>query len=202
MAAQSSTDKAERLFRRAGGVLRTKEALRRGIHPRTLYALRDAGRLEPLGRGVYLLAGCPFSEKIDYVVIAARQPKAVVCLTSALAWHVVTTQLPHQIHIALPRGTKAPRGRYPPVKVFRFSRLSYSQGVGRYDVNGIPVRVYSLAKTVADCFKFRNQVGLDVALEALRESWRARRVTMDELTHYANVCRVGRIMRPYLESLA
>jgi predicted transcriptional regulator of viral defense system len=198
---QPSVDKAVRAFRRAGGILRTREALRHGIHRRTLYAMRDSGHLEELARGVFLLRGHPFSEKVDAVVVAARQPKAIVCLASALLWHDITTQLPHELHIALPRGVKNPRVSHPPLRVYWLSEPAYSAGIERHLVHGIPVRVYSVAKTVADCFKFRNKVGMDVALEALKDAWRERRATVDELTRYAKIDRVDKVIRPYLESV-
>lgn len=194
--------RVERAFRQAGGILRTRDALRQGIHRRTLYALRDAGRLEPLGRGMFLLAGHTVSERLDVVVVAGRFPRAVVCLVSALEWHDLTTQLPREIQIALPPGNRTPRPGYPPIRAFRFSGRAYSEGVEHHTVDEYPVRVYSAAKTIADCFKFRRRIGLDVTLEALRQGWRRRRFTMDDLWRYARLCRVEHVMRPYLESLA
>ncbi len=193
---------AEHVFRQAGGLLRTRDVLRHGVHRRTLYALRDAGRLEPLGRGAFLLAGHRVSERLDVALVAARYPHAVICLVSALEWHGLTTQIPREIQIALPPGDRTPRAAYPPVRAFRFSGRAYTEGVEREEVDGFVVRVYGPAKAIADCFKFRRRIGLDVALEGLREGWRKRRFTMDKLWHYARVCRVDRVMRPYLESLA
>ena len=201
MAPPSALARAERAFRRARGILRTRDALRLGVHPETLYALRDAGRIEPLGRGVWHLVDVPVSEHVDAAVVALRHPRAVVCLVSALEWHGLTTQVPRAVQIALPPGARAPHVRYPPSRVFRFSGRSYTSGVEQHDVGGLRVRVYGAAKTVADCFKFRNRVGRDVALEGLREGWRARRFTMDQVIRYARICRVERVMRPYLESL-
>jgi predicted transcriptional regulator of viral defense system len=192
---------AERVFRQAGGIVRTRDALRRGIHRRTLYGLRDQGRVTSLGRGVWYLVDAPASEHLDLIAVALRYRRAVVCLTSALSWHELTTQLPAQVHIAVPPGFRQPRTTFPPVRAFRFSGRAYTAGVDTHTVPGAKIRVYSVAKTVADCFKFRAYVGLDVALEALREGWRKRRFTMDELWRYAQVCRVDRVMRPYLESL-
>jgi predicted transcriptional regulator of viral defense system len=202
MAKSTTSARAERVFRHARGILRTREALRLGVHPETLYALRAAGRIEALGRGVWHLVDVPVSEHVDAAIVALRQPRAVVCLASALEWHGLTTQLPGQVQIALPPGARAPRVRYPPSRVFRFSGPSYTAGVERHEVGGLSVRVYCAAKTVADCFKFRNRLGRDIAVEGLREGWRARRFTMDEVIRYARICRVERVMRPYLESLA
>ena len=193
---------AERVFRQAGGIIRTRDALHRGIHRRTLYGLRDLGRLSPLGRGVWYLVDAPASEHLDLIAVALRYPQAVVCLTSALSWHGLTTQLPAQVHIAVPPGVHQPRTSFPPVRAFRFSGRAYTAGVETHALPGAKLRVYDIAKTVADCFKFRNHVGLDVVLEALREGWRERRFTMDDLWRYATICRVDRVMRPYLESLA
>jgi predicted transcriptional regulator of viral defense system len=194
--------RAESIFQQAGGILRTRDALARGIHPRTLYALRDTGRLEGLGRGVYHLVDAPVTEKLDVALVAARLPKAVLCLVSALDWHGLTTQVPREVQIALPVGARAPRTRFPPIRAFWFSPRAFRAGIEQHAADGVMVRVYGVAKTIADCFKFRNRIGLDVALEALREGWRGRRFTMDELWGYARICRVERIMRPYLESLA
>lgn len=201
-ASPSAIEHATRVFQRAGGILRTRDALHHGIHRRTLYALRDAGRLEPLGRGAFVLAGHRVSEQLDLVVVAGRLPRAVVCLVSALEWHGLTTQLPREIQIALPPGHRTPRPGYPPIRAFRFSGRAYSEGVELHTVDAYRVRVYGAAKTVADCFKFRRRIGLDVTLEALRQGWRRRRFTMDDLWRYARICRVERVMRPYLESLA
>jgi predicted transcriptional regulator of viral defense system len=192
---------AEQIFRRAGGILRTRDALAHHIHPRTLYALRDAGRIETVGRGIYHLVGAPVTEKLDAALVAARSPKAVLCLVSALQWHGLTTQVPREVQIALAPGARAPRGTFPPIRAFRFSGRAYSEGVEHHRINGLTIRVYEMAKTVADCFKFRNRLGLDVALEALRDGWRGRRFTMDRLRGFAQVCRMERVMRPYLESL-
>jgi predicted transcriptional regulator of viral defense system len=196
-----ASEKLESLFRRHGGVLRTSEALKLGIHPQTLYALRDEGRLTQVDRGLYTLADAPEPANPDLIIVARRVPKGVVCLLSALSFHELTTQLPHQVHIALPRGTKSPRLLRPPLRVFRFSGPAFSEGVEKHRIDGSEIRVYSPAKTVADCFKFRNQIGLDVALEALRECWRKKLCTMDDLWKYAGICRVANVMRPYLESL-
>lgn len=201
MSKNTSQAKAESIFRKAGGILRTRDALIGGVHPRTLYALRDAGRIEALGRGTYHLVDVPVSEKLDAALVATRSPKAVLCLVSALEWHGLTTQVPREVQIALPPGTRAPRGQYPKVRAFRFSGPAYREGIERHNVHGLTIKVYGAAKTVADCFKFRNRIGLDVALEALRDGWRTRRFTMDEILRFARICRVERVMRPYLESL-
>jgi predicted transcriptional regulator of viral defense system len=134
--------------------------------------------------------------------VAAKIPSAVVCLLSALNFHNLTTQIPHQVYVALPRHTTYPRLEHPPLRIFQFSQASYEAGIETKRIEGVELKVYCPAKTVVDCFKFRNQVGLDVALEALRDAWRHKRVTMDDLWRFAQVCRVTNVMRPYLESIA
>ena len=191
---------AEAIFRRHSGVLRTSRALALGIHPRTLYRLRDSGRLVTLGRGVHRLAEAPDPDPGLAALFSGRH-RAVLCLLSALQFHKIGTQLPHEVWIALPRGARSPRIEHPPIRVFRFSASSFAEGTEVHQVDGLAVRVYSPAKTVADCFKYRNKVGLDVALEALRETWRDRRASMGEIWRYARVCRVANVMRPYLEAI-
>jgi predicted transcriptional regulator of viral defense system len=134
------------------------------------------------------------------VEVAKRVPKAVACLLTALRFHELTTQAPFEVWIALPRGAWRPRLEYPQLRVLRFSGASLAEGIETHVIQGVPVKVYNPAKTVADCFKYRNKFGLDVALEALRECWREKKTTIDELNRYAEVCRVRNVMRPYLES--
>jgi predicted transcriptional regulator of viral defense system len=195
------TDRAASVLRERGGTMRTRDILEAGVSPRTLYSMRDAGVLEQLSRGVYRLAEMPTHAQTDLVAVAARVPRAVVCLISALAFHDLTTQIPHDIHIAVERGSDAPEIDYPPIRVFWFGGKAYSEGIEEYLIDGVPVRVYGAEKTVADCFKFRNTIGLDVALEALRRYRARKQLNVEELLHYARVCRVERVMRPYLEAL-
>jgi len=191
----------EAVFKKHGGILRTADILSAGIHPRLLYAMAKSGTLETLHRGVYRLASLPPMEMPDLAVVAMRIPKRVICLTSALAFHRIGTQIPHQIHIALHQGAERPRISHPHIKVYWFSGTAFTEGFETRNIDNVPLRVYSVAKTVADCFKYRKKIGLDVALEALREGWKERKCTMDELWKYAKICRVANVMRPYLESL-
>lgn len=193
--------RAKRLFRRNHGILRTGEALRAGIHPRLLYEMRDAGLIEQLTRGLYRLADLPPLGNPDLVSVARRVPGGVICLISALAFHELTTQIPHEIHLALERGTEPPRLVYPPLRFFWFADAAFHEGIEKYKVDQITIRVYGPEKTVADCFKYRNKIGLETALEALKLYRRRKKATIDELLHYAAVCRVERIMQPYLEAL-
>jgi len=193
--------KALEHFRAAGGVLRTSQTRQLGIHPRTLYQLRDDGRLERLSHGVYRLTELRPAAEPDLLTVAARVPKAVICLISALHVHGLTTEIPHEVSIALPRGTKRPEIDYPPVRVFWFSGTAFTAGVETHPMDGVPVRVYGAPKTVADCFKFRNKLGIDVAIEALRTGLEEGRLRPAELLGYARVCRVERVLMPYLEAL-
>ena len=193
--------KAKAVFREHGGLLRTMEAVRLGVHPRTLYAMRYAGVLEQLGRGVYRLAELPPLSNPDIVSVALHVPRGVLCLTSALAFHEITTQIPHEVYIALKRGAEPPRLEHPPIRVFWFTGSAFSEGIEVHEVDGIEVRVYGAAKTVADCFKYRNKLGLDTALEALRFYLRDRKGSPDDLLRCAQINRVAKAMRPYIEAL-
>ncbi len=194
-------DRAAAVFKKHGGILRTTQALRAGIHPGTLYAMRDSGMLEAVSRGVYHLADNPPLGNPDLVIVASRVPNGVICLISALAFHELTTQIPHEVHVALSRGAEEPRLDHPPIKTYRFTGEAYTEGVEIHDVDGVSVRIYSPEKTLADCFKFRNKVGLDTTMEAIRFYRERKRVKVDDLMHYAAICRVKKIMRPYLEAL-
>ncbi|UZJ40615.1 type IV toxin-antitoxin system AbiEi family antitoxin domain-containing protein [Prosthecochloris sp. SCSIO W1101] len=196
----TATDKAKTIILKQGGIIRTQEAIRQGIHPRTLYQLRDSGELEQLSRGVYKLGDSKPLEYPDLVTVAIRVPKGVICLVSALSFHEMTTQVPHAVSVALEKGAEQPRIDFPPVTVFRFSSECFSAGIETHMLDGFPVRIYSPEKTLADCFKFRNTIGLDVALEALQECLRAKRCSIDDLWHYARICRVANVMRPYMEA--
>jgi predicted transcriptional regulator of viral defense system len=188
-------------FRRAGGFLRTSDALRLGIHPRTLYALRAQGTILAVARGAFLLADHRQSEHLDLAVVGARHPRGVVCLVSALAWHDLTDQIPHEVHLALPPGSWTPRGTYPPLRTYRFSGPSLTAGVEEHQVLGVNVQVFSAAKSVADTFKFRNRVGLDIVIEALQRYRRSRGFRADRLQQFAALCRVEHVMQPYLQAL-
>ncbi len=193
--------RAVQVFREHHGLLRTSAAMRAGVNPATLYALRDAGLVTQVARGLYQLREREPLSNPDLATVGAKVPKAVFCLISALDWHGLTTQIPHEVHLALPKAARAPRLSWPPLHVYRFSESAYSAGVEVHEVDGVPVRVYSPEKTLADCFKFRHQVGLDRALEALKEYLRRGHPRVDDLVLYSEICRVRRVMRPYLEAL-
>jgi len=197
----SHTDKILDLVRKAG-VLRPRDLDAYGI-PRTyLSRLVSAGKLQRIGRGLYVLSGRNVSEHRSLAEACKRVPKGVVCLLSALRYHELTTQAPFEVWLAIGGKAWRPRVDYPPLRIVRFSSAALESGIEEYQVEGVTVPVFTPAKTVTDCFKYRNKIGLDVAIEALRECWRSQRCTMDELWKYAKVCRVQNIMRPYLESIA
>ena len=166
-----------------------------------LTRLTAAGLLEKVGRGLYRLPDSQGSEHESLVTVATKVPQAVFCLLTALQFHELTTQLPRQVWIAMPRGSHAPRIDYPPIKMVQFTSDGYSAGIEEVERDGVKLRVYSSAKTVADCFKHRNKIGLDVALEALKDVRAKHRASADDLWRYAKICRVANIMRPYLEAV-
>ena len=201
-AADTGLAKARRVFTKHGGMLRTGNAIRLGIHPRTLYALRDSGEIEQVGRGLYRLSTAPPLSSPDLVPVAIRIPRAVVCLISALAHHGLTTQVPHSVDLALPSHAQIPKIDGVPLRVFWYSEPSFRAGVEVVRIDRVPVRIYSPEKTIADCFKYRNKIGLDLAIEALR-TWRERikKPNFQTLSKFARIDRVERVMRPYLEAL-
>ncbi|TYT76034.1 type IV toxin-antitoxin system AbiEi family antitoxin domain-containing protein [Desulfobotulus mexicanus] len=186
---------------REKGIIRAMDVEALGISRNYLYRMHKAGLLERCAVGLYKLTEAPVNENFYLAEIAKRLPRAVICLVSALSYHGLTTQIPHEIWLTIPRASWLPHVDYPPVNLTYVSGLAYSFGIQEHVINGVSVRIYSPAKTVADCFKFRSKVGLDVAIEALREAWRSRKVTMDELVEAAGVDRVSKIMRPYLEAV-
>jgi predicted transcriptional regulator of viral defense system len=194
---------AERIIKlaRERAALRLREVTGLGIHPEYVRRLVADGTLVREGRGLYRLADADVTESHSLAEAAKRVPSGIVCLLSALAFHQIGTQLPHQVWLAIDIKARRPRVDYPPLRIVRFSGEALRTGIDTHSIQGVGVRVYSPGKTVADCFKYRNKIGLDVALEALREGWRDRRFTMDELWSYAKTCRVANVMRPYLEGL-
>ena len=193
--------KERKVFIQRGGLLRTTAALQAGIHPRTLYEMRDKGIVEQLSRGLFRLASLPSLSNPDLVTVALKVPRGVICLISALAYHEITTRIPHEIYVAVPRGTEPPRLQHPPLRVFWFTGRSFTEGIQLRKVDGIALRVYSCEKTLADCFKYRNKIGLDTVLEALRLYRSRKRPNVDDLMKFARVCRVEKVIRPYLEAL-
>lgn len=183
------------------GIARVRDLAAHDLHPEHLRRLVKKGRLDRISRGVYALPNRETTVHHSLVQVAVRAPRSVVCLLSALQYHGLTTQMPRSVWIAIGPRHRTPRIQTPSIEVFRFSGRSLEEGWNEHELEGFPVRIFGPAKTVADCFKFRNTVGLDVAMEALRGCIRDRRATVDELLHYARICRVENVMRPYLEAL-
>lgn len=179
-------------------VLRAADVREHGWSPQLLVRLHQAGKLQRFARGLYGLPDAEITEHQTLIEVCQRVPKAVLCLLSALQFHEIGTQLPHEVWIALPEATQTPALGYPRLRVARLRGAAYSEGIQTVTEHGAHIRVYSAAKTVTDCFKFRNKIGLDVALEALKDAWRSRKVTMPELSHFARINRVERVMQPYL----
>ena len=200
MKQNNKIEEAIQLIRQKGGLIRTKEALNTGIHPRTLYFMRDNGLLFQVNRGLFELADESTIQNIDLVSVAIRAPQAVVCLVSALSFHGITSQVPHQVSIALKKGAETPRIDFPPIKVYRFSIASFESGIEAYKIDDKTVHVYSTEKTLADCFKFRNKIGMDIVLEAFKLYRERKEINVSELMHYAKICRVESIMKPYIEA--
>ena len=183
------------------GLLRPNDLAKLGIPRVYLTRLTASGRLAKTGRGLYRLAETTLSENESLAIVAARVPQAVFCLLTALQFHALTTQLPRQVWIALPQGSHTPRIEYPPVKLIQYTGDAFTQGIETHRIDQVDLRVYSVEKTVADCFKHRNKIGLDVALEALKGARSQKKASADDLWRYAKVCRVANVMRPYLEAV-
>jgi predicted transcriptional regulator of viral defense system len=193
-------DRAVGVFEKSDGMLRYSDAVRIGVHPDTLAGLLARKRLERVARGFYRLADLPPLSSPDLATVAARVPEGVVCLISALSFHDMTTQIPHEVHLAVAREARPPRIDYPPVRVYRFSDAAFKAGVEEHKIDGFVVRVYDPEKTLADCFKFRNRIGLDVAVEALRLYRERSKLRVKKILEYARACRVERVMAPYLDA--
>ena len=200
MSAATARSKTLQLARRPKGVT-ARDLTQAGIHRQVLSRLVAAGELERTARGLYRLPEQASTEQHALAIVAAAVPRGVVCLLSALQFHGIGTQLPSEVWVAIDRRARRPALRYPPLRVLRYSGKALTAGVESHRIEGSTVRVYGVAKTLADCFKYRNKIGLDIALEALRDAWRARRFTMDALDRYAAICRVQKVLRPYVEAL-
>ena len=186
---------------REAGVLRSREVAKVGVPRTVLSRLERQGKIQRNGRGLYTLADAAATEQLDLMEVCKRTPEGVVCLISALNFHGMTTQIPHEVWLAIGNKAHQPRIEYPPVRIVRFSKASLEFGAETRDLDGVAVRVTTPAKTVADCFKFRSIVGTDVSIEALKEYRGKRKGTLDELWRAAEVCRVTNVMRPYLEAV-
>ena len=182
-------------------VLRAADVRQQGWQSQLLLSLHQAGKLQRVARGLYSLPDAELTDHQGALEVCQRVPRAVLCLLSALQLHEIGTQMPNEVWIALPEGTQAPALGYPTLRITRLRGAAYSEGIETIISQGVPIRVYSVAKTATDCFKFRNKIGLDVALEALKDAWRKRRITMVQVKHFARINRVEKVMQPYLEAL-
>ena len=179
-----------KIFQKNNGAMTSSQLFKLGMQPRTLYAMRDQGLVLQEGRGLYRLANEQVWSDPDLAVVSLLIPKGVICLISALYFHQITTQIPHEVYVALPRDSEKPRIKYPPTRFFWISPVPFKAGIEKYKVDNVDIRVYSVAKTIADCFKFRNSIGMDVALEALQEGLRQKKAD-DGLSEAVRLIRDG-----------
>ncbi len=193
--------KAKKIFRANHGILRTSQALDLGIDRETLYGMRDSGELIREGRGIYRLAEFPSLTYPDLVKVSLRVSEAIICLISALHYHGLTTQIPHKVYIALPKNSWRPKIKSLALEVVMLSQAAYAAGIEEHELDGVDVKIYSVEKTIADSFKFRNKIGKRIAIEALKDYLRQPGVRLDILLSHARTNRVENIMRPYLEAL-
>lgn len=198
---KSARDRAIEIIRKSGGLIRTHEALAQGIHRRTLYGLRGEGTIISISRGLFQLVDQDIPAQVDLVEVSKKVPMGVICLISALAFHQLTTQTPHYIWLAVDRKARKPKIDYPPVRVFFFSGDAFSQGIETHRIMKQNIRVYNAPKTIIDCFRWRDAVGLDVAIEAAREYLKHEDSSPSSLMEYAKACRVEKIVRPYLQAM-
>lgn len=202
VAATSATHEQQVLrLAHARTLLRARDVTQQGLPTIALTRLVQAGKLERVARGLYGLPGAAISEHRSLAEVSARVPKGVVCLLSALRVHELGTQAPFEVWIAIPPHMVSPRLDQPAIRVVRMSEAALIDGVDRLNIDGIDVPVFNAARTVVDCFRFRNKIGLDVALEALRDGWSQRKFTLDDLWRHATTGRVANVMRPYIEAI-
>jgi predicted transcriptional regulator of viral defense system len=185
-----------------GPTFRTRDAVAAGLSSMALTRLMREGEIVRIARGLYARTDRPSTELDSLIDVAAYNAQGIFCLLTALRFHRLTTQSPFEVWLALPNKARAPKIDYPPIRIVWYSGAAFAKGVEQHHVSGQLIRVYGIAKTIADCFKYRNKIGVDVGIEALREALAKKRVTMRELYHFGKICRVERIMRPYLESLS
>ncbi len=197
----SKRDEAIQIFRDAGGILKMSDALRLGIHRRELYWLRDTGKLEVISRGLYRLIEMPEPSLPDFIPVAKKIPNGVICLISALAFHEMTSQIPHFIYVALPHKAHKPSISYPPMRYFWYTETLLTTGVQEYSMDGCRFKIFDIEKTLIDCVKFRNKIGWDIVLEALKLYWRSGKPNLDKLFSYAKMFRVHRFLKPIMETI-
>lgn len=194
-------DKAIKIFHHHGGMLRYSEAITKGIHPRILYELRDLGIIEQIQRGLYALTELPDIEEPDLVTISKIISEGIVCLVSALYFHRLTVQIPRWIDIAVLRSYVPPTVKYPPIQIHYFSDKFYKAGIESHKFNGAEVKIYSREKSIIDCFRLRKKVGIDIAVEALKNYLKQDNLNINLLLDFANESRVIKVLEPYLQAL-
>ena len=200
-AMSAKTEELIKVFEKNKGILRFSGILNEGFHREQVKALADSGRIRKIGHGLYQLAEAPALSNPDLVSAILQSPKSVVCLISALFFHEATDEIPRRVDLAIPMGSRANKIDYPPVKFFYFSKTSWKAGIETHKIDGYDVHVYDLAKTIADCFKFRNKIGFDVVQKALKIAVTEKRIRPAKIMEYAKMCRVANVIRPYLEAL-
>ena len=201
MKKKSKIEVAVAIFRKAGGILKMSEALACGIHRRELYALRDTGDLELMSRGLYRLAEMPEPALPDFIPVGKKIPNGVICLISALEFHEITTQIPHFVYVALPKASHRPAISHPPMRYFWYTEKLLKTGVEEHRIDKCNIKVFDVEKTLVDCVKFRNKIGMDVVLEALRMYWQRGKTDLDKLFEYAKLFRVEKILKPIMEAI-
>lgn len=195
------SEKLIRFFKKQKGIARFSNILKMTIHPDTLALLVKKGIVEKIGRGLYKLRESPSLTNPDLVVASIKAPKGVVCLISALSFHEATDEVPHYVDLAIPEGARANKMDYPPVRYYRFTPKTWKAGIETHEIDERLVRIYSLSKTIADCFKFRNKIGTDVARAALKIAITEKHISPEEIMRYAKICRVQKTVKPILETL-
>lgn len=198
---RDKTQKMIKFFRAHGGIVRFSSLCSAGFHSDILCALKKEGKIENVARGIYKLTRYDIGSCPDLVMASIQAPKGIICLLCALSFHEATSEIPGFVDMAISSGSYANRIKYPPVKFYRFAPITWKAGIQEYEIGGHKIRVYNLAKTVADCFKFRNKIGIDVAREALKIAVREKHVEPKEIMHYAKICRVDGIIKPILEAI-
>ena len=199
-----TTTKNERLLayiKEKHGMATYSDIRAAGFDKKTLRSLADSGKVKKVNRALYRLSEGADLSHPDFVTVSIKAPRGVVCLISALSFYEATDEIPRRVDVAIPRGTWASRIGYPPVQYYRFTKKAYDAGIEEHKIDGYTIRIYSLAKTIVDCFKFRSKIGMDVARKALKEAFAEKRISAEELMRYAKICRVSNIVQPILETL-
>ena len=197
----SKLESTVEIFENAGGILSMSEALARGVHRRELYLLRDNGELEVVSRGLYRLTKMPEPSLPDLITVTKKIPHGVICLISALAFHEITTQIPHFVYVALPSNSHKSTISYPPIRYFWYTDKLLTEGVQEHSINGCIIKIFDIEKTLIDCVKFRNKIGIDIVLEALKMYWRSGNTNLDQLFKYAKLFRVEKTLKPIMETI-